>query len=262
MEFQINLEDLKNLIADSKNERAGLSEVINPILDKYKLEKKEVLELCQIGKFVYKIDSEIRIIDKPKPPSPDFIMRFNDKLIGLEHTQILTEQAGQYLKIKTLIDYAKQTYESKYPDTNVHATISIKNDKLDYKQNEKAALAEQIAESVQLTRLSSNFELPDFITQIRTAKHSKVSFTYRESNWQSGYLTRERLKQEITKKESKISGYRNSEFELVEFWLVLLIGSLSSVSYELNEMENYEMDSEFDRVYLMADFDAKIIRVK
>ncbi|WP_245939486.1 hypothetical protein [Tenacibaculum gallaicum] len=49
---------------------------------------------------------------------------------------------------------------------------------------------------------------------------------------------------------------------MTELWLVLLIGSLSSVSYELNESENYEMESEFDRVYLMADFDAKILRVK
>lgn len=263
MELQINMDVLKSLIADSKkNEREALGEVINPILDKYDLDKKEVLELCQIGKFVCKIDSEIRIIDKPKPPSPDFIMGFNNKLIGLEHTQILTEQAGQYLKIKNLIDYAKLIFESKYPDNNVHASISIKDDKLDYKQNEKASLAEQIADSVQLKRLSSDFELPDFITRIRTTKNSKVSFSYIENGWQSNYLTRERLKQEIVKKESKISGYRNSAFELVEFWLVLLIGSPTPYSYELNEMENYEMDSKFDRVYLMADFDAEIIRVK
>jgi hypothetical protein len=56
--------------------------------------------------------------------------------------------------------------------------------------------------------------------------------------------------------------YKTSEKQLTELWLVLLMGSLSSVSYELNESENYQMESKFDRVYLMADFDAKILRVK
>lgn len=41
-----------------------MGEIINPILGKYELEKKEILEACQIGKFVYKIDTEIRNFGK------------------------------------------------------------------------------------------------------------------------------------------------------------------------------------------------------
>jgi len=259
MSYQINIQEI---IEDSKKEKAELGEIINPILKKYTLEKKEILEVCQIGKFVYKIDSEIRITDKPPPPSPDFIISYNNKCIGLEHTQILTEDASRYLKIKSLFNYAEQIFESKYPNIKVHAIISIRNDQFDYKQKDKASLAIKIADLVQSTRLQQEIEIPDFIVNIRTTIHSKVSFSYKEKNREVGYLTRNRLKQEILKKESKISGYKNSEFEIAEFWLVLLIGSLSSVSYELNEAENYEMDSEFDRVYLMADFDSVIIRVK
>jgi hypothetical protein len=69
-------------------------------------------------------------------------------------------------------------------------------------------------------------------------------------------------KREIEKKETKISGYKTTKNPVTELWLVLLIGSLSSVSYELNDSENYQMESKFDRVYLMADFDAKVLRVK
>ena len=262
MNLEINKDDLKKLIENSKKESTELGEIINPILEKHDLEKKEVLEVCQIGKFVYKIDTEIRIIEKPQPPSPDFIISYKNKLVGLEHTQILTEDPSRYFKIKSLLDYSKQIFESKYPNINVHATISILNDKLDYKRNEKAELAENIADFVQWTRMETEFGLPDYITGIRTTKHSQVSFSYKEKDWQSEYLTRERLKQEILKKESKISGYEKSEFDLAEYWLTLLIGSLSSISYEMNEMENYKMESKFDRVYLMADFDAKIIRIK
>ena len=262
MNFEINKDDLKKLIENSKKEKTELGKIIYPIVEKYDLQKKEILEVCQIGKFVYKIDAEIRITEKPQPPSPDFIINYNNKQIGLEHTQILTEDASRYFKIKNLLEYSEQIFESKYPNINVHATISILNDKLDYKQNEKAELAEKIADFVQLTRMESNFEFPEYITGIRTTRHSQVSFSYKEKNWQAEYLTKDRLKEEILKKETKISGYKKSEFKLAEYWLTLLIGSLSSVSYELNEMENYEMESKFDRVYLMADFDSKIIRIK
>ena len=262
MNFKIDIEQFKKQIEAFKKESVELGNVINPILDNFDLNKQETLEVCQIGKFAYKIDSDIRIVDKPQPPNPDFIIELNDSLIGLEHTQILTEDAQRYFRIKTLLDYAEQIFEQKYPNINVHATISVQNDEWNYKQKNKPKLAEQIADYVQWTRLETDFELPEKITNIKTSRHSQVSFSYKEKNWQAEYLTRERLKSEIEKKEFKISGYKTSEKQLTGLWLVLLIGSLSSVSYELNESENYEMESEFDRVYLMADFDAKILRVK
>jgi len=262
MNFKIDIEQFKKQIEAFKKESAELGNVINPILDNFDLNKQETLEVCQIGKFAYKIDSDIRIVDKPQPPNPDFIIELNDNLIGLEHTQILTEDAQRYFRVKTLLDYSEQIFEQKYPNINVHATISVQNDEWNYSQKDKPKLAEQIADYVQWTRLETDFELPEKITNIKTTRHSQVSFSYKEKNWQAEYLTRERLKSEIEKKESKILGYKTSEKQLTELWLVLLIGSLSSVSYELNESENYEMESEFDRVYLMADFDAKILRVK
>lgn len=262
MNLQIDKKELKKLIEQAKKERQELGQIIYPIVDNFDLNKQETLEVCQIGKFAYKIDSDIRIVDKPQPPNPDFIIELNDNLIGLEHTQILTEDAQRYFGVKTLLDYAEQKFEQKYPNINVHATISVQNDEWNYSQRDKPKLAEQIADFVQWTRLEMDFELPEKITKIRTTRHSQVSFSYKEKNWQAEYLTRERLRTEIEKKETKISGYLKSDKQLTELWLVLLIGSLSSVSYELNESENYQMESKFDRVYLMADFDAKILRVK
>ncbi|HAQ20035.1 MAG TPA: hypothetical protein DCR40_12515 [Prolixibacteraceae bacterium] len=262
MKFGINIEDLKKLISESKIEKIELGKIINPILEKYDLEKKEILEVCQIGKFVYRIDSGIQIIDKPKPPAPDFIIKYNATLIGLEHTRILTKDASKYLKIVSLLDFAKKIYSIKYPNANVLATISIKNDKLDYRKNEKADLAKEIADLVYAHQSNGSIVLPDFITKIRTTRHSQITFNYSEKNWESKYLTRERLKEEIQKKEQKIKEYKKSKLELSEIWLVLLIGSLNSVSFRLNDKEKYETCSEFDRVYLKTDFDDDIIRIK
>lgn len=262
MEIKTDKENLSKLINKVKKEKNELGEIIYPILNNHDLSRKEILEVCQIGRFVYKIDSEIKIIDKPKPPSPDFIIKFNNKLIGLEHTRILTKDAQRYFKIKTLLRYAEQMFKQKYPNINVHATISIRNDEWDYSQKNKPILAEKIADYVRLTMINRRFELPEKITRLKTTKSSGVSFTYKEKKWQADYLTRERLKIEIGKKETKISRYKTSKKRMDGLWLILLAGSLSSVSYQIDEFENYRMESKFNRVYLMADFEARILRVK
>ncbi len=260
--MKISIENIKELIAKSKVEKEGLGKIINPIIEKYKLPKKEILEVCQIGKFVYKIDNEIRITEKPNPPRPDFVIEQNSKLIGLEHTRIFTENAANYNRIKTLLEYSEDLYKEMFPNDKVHGIISIVDDKLDYKKNQKRELAIEIAKYVNCIKNQIETEKPSYISDVRTTIHSQISFSYKEKNWQSGYLTKERLELEIRKKETKLKIYRIDEKEISEYWLVLLIGSLSSASYELNENENYETSSEFDRVYLMADFDAKIVKVK
>jgi len=262
MKFEINRDEIKKLISDFKKESEELGRIVNPIFEKYKLEKKEVLEVCQIGKFVYKVDSEIQIVDKPQPPAPDFIIKYKSKLIGLEHTRILTENAREYLKIANLVEYSSKIFEEKYPNLTISASVEFKNDKFEFTQKDKKLYATLIADLVYQINLGKYTELPDFISDIRIRKHSEVTFHFKEKNWQSELLTLERLKEEILKKEQKINNYEKSDINLLEYWLVLLIGSLSSVSYELSETENYSTDSKFDRVYLMSDFSAEIIRVK
>ncbi len=246
-----------------KKEKLKMESVINPILKKYNLKQKEILEVCQIGKFVLKIDEEIKIIDKPQPPDPDFIIDFKGKSIGLEHTRLFSKDAARYLKIETLLRDAEYQFEKKYPENNVLASISIKDDKFDYKPKDKPTITREIADFVQWTRLGVQFKLPEFISRIETTDHTQVSFWFDEKKWQeSEYLTRERLENEIRKKERRIEEYKKSKQILSEYWLVLMIGSNNSVTYKLNESENYEMDSLYDRVYLMTDYDADVIRVK
>lgn len=259
--MQINIQTIKDLIANSKTEKEGLGRIINPIIEKYNLPKKEILEVCQIGKFVYKIDSEINIVDKPKPPRPDFIIKYKSKLIGLEHTRIFTENADNYNRTNSIIEYSETVYRNLFPEDKVYAIISILGDNLEYKLSEKKAIATTIAKYVNCIKNQVEIEKPEYIENVKTTIHSQISFSYKEKNWQAGYLTKERLEEVIRKKETRLKIYQKDEKEISEYWLVMLIGSLSSASYELNENENYEMESEFDRVYLMTDFDAEIIRI-
>lgn len=225
--------------------------------------KKEVLELCQVGQFIYRVDSKFKIIEKPQPPSPDFIIEHNSNLVGLEHTRLLTENASKYFKVNSIIEYAQEIYKAKFPDDKVLAIISIKNDELKYKQHQKSEIANLISQAVYDTRHNGSCMLPLFISNLRTTTHSEISFSYKEKGWDSApFLTQERLLSEIKKKESKINGYKKSPANLSEYWLVLIIGSLNSASYKYNERTNYKCDSKFDRVYLKTDFNNDIIRIK
>ncbi len=135
--MQINIQAIRDLIERSKTENEGLGKIINPIIEKHNLPQKEILEVCQIGKFVYKIDTEIKIVDKPKPPRPDFIIEHQSKLIGLEHTRIFSENAENYNRTKSIIEYSENVYRKMFPQDKVHGIISIVDDNLEYKQNEK-----------------------------------------------------------------------------------------------------------------------------
>lgn len=44
MNFEINNDDLKKLIENSKKEKAELGKIIHPIVEKYDLQKKEILD--------------------------------------------------------------------------------------------------------------------------------------------------------------------------------------------------------------------------
>lgn len=254
--------DIENLLHDFNKERDELGKIIFPIVEKYNLPQKELIEVCQIGKFIYKLNENLFIIDKPNPPRPDFILKNHSKLIGLEHTRIFSENSEKYNRIRSLFEYSEKVFAKLYPNEKVFASISIYNDIFEYKQFEKRELAENIAQYIQSLITNQEGQKPDFIENIKLMKHSNVSFNFDEKNWQGPYLTNERLNEEIKKKEAKLQIYKRNESEISEYWLILLIGSLSSVSYQLNENEDYKNDSDFDRVYLMADFDAKIIRVK
>lgn len=258
----MNISEISNIIKDFYKEKDELGKIINPIIERYNLVDKEIIEVCQIGKFIYKINENIEIIDKPNPPRPDFLIKKNSKIIGLEHTRIFAENPEKYNRILSLFKYAEQIYSNQYPNENIFASISIVNDEIKFKQNEKKNLAADIANYIFSLKNNKIIEKPKFINEVSLQKHSKTSFHFKEKNWQAPYLNRERLIREIKKKETKIPLYKNNEKDINEYWLVLLIGSLSSISYQLNEYENYKYKSFFDRAYLMDDFNAQIINVK
>ena len=88
---------------------------------------------------------------------------------------------------------------------------------------------------------------------------NSVAFSYLENNFIGEKLTNEELIKSLQNKEAKLKKYYTQNINIDEFWLVLMIGSLSSASFELKTIIfTIEPESTFDKVFLVEDFNMKI----
>jgi len=261
--MKAGLHHIENNIPDIRQKKKALGLIINPVLQKFILLDKEITEVMQIGKFLYKIDPKLRITDKPSPPSPDFILSIDNKTIGLEHTQIIDKiNAQKYFSILNLFKDAAKIFQKQNPDKKFAAVFRVQNDALTYQQKNKKKLIEIINLFVLDTINGKHTLQPDFITEIQLNEYDGVSYTYLEDHFHAKPLTIKELKQAISIKEEKLEKYYRQSSSIQEFWLVLMVGSHNSASFEPDDKINYKTSSVFDKVFLMEDFKDKIIRVK
>jgi hypothetical protein len=259
----MNLNDMTTGIEALKKQSDEMGLIINPIINKYNLLNKEKLEVCQIGKFLYLINPELRIADKLQPPNPDFILKIGNKTIGLEHTRILdVEKLQSFLSISNLFDDAAKEYQKNNPESEICATFRLKNDTLNFKKRDSKNIIQTINTFVNEAKNGNFQSQPDFIDEIVIMPNSVVSFSYLENNFRGKRLTLLEIKKAISNKETKLEKYYRLSHSINEFWLVLMVGSLNSASFVLDESIDYTMESKFDRVYLMSDFSGEIIEVK
>jgi hypothetical protein len=261
--MRIDLNDIESGIEALKKQSHDMGLIINPIINKYNLQDKEKLEVCQIGKFLYHINPELRISDKPQPPNPDFILKIDNKIIGLEHTRIIdSKKSKSVYSISNLFDTAAKEFTIENPDSKVCATFRLKNDTLDFTKRNKEKLIKLINQFVS-EAINQNYQnQPDFIDEIVIMPNDVVSFSYLENNFLGKTLTTIELQRAISTKENKLEKYYRQSNSINEFWLVLMVGSLNSASFELNKNTDYMTESKFDRVYLMSEFSEEIIEIK
>ena len=65
----------------------------------------------------------------------------------------------------------------------------------------------------------------------------------------------------MNKETKRLSYIRNTG--LKEQWLLIVIGSLSQSSYELDSIfdKNFKVESGFTRIFIMEDFKAKLFEI-
>lgn len=90
--------------------------------------------------------------------------------------------------------------------------------------------------------------------------HSQKNISPNFGAWWQKQVTIEVILSAIAKKEAKIQKYIQNS--VATQWLLLVIGGLNDSSFELRAGFDIELNTSFNRVYLLEDFRARLVQLK
>lgn len=262
--FNLDMKNLEESLKEAKKkmDQFGnkINSIINPFLDE-KLSRKEVVEICHVGKFIAVWDETIQLVEKRE--SPDFVVNHQGEKIGLEVERIFNHKEVENIKSKQgLFESAAQKFQSQYPQFKLLANFGL-TDNFQIKGNKKSDLIKEINEYMFAKANKNILNKPSFITGVDIMPHTGVSFNFVEGVYMATDITETTIKDAIEKKELKFNKYKE-HLGTERQWLLLVIG-IGSDSYniEIEELEfTEEIESQFEHIYLLEDFDAKVIEIK
>lgn len=173
---EIKFNDIEEQIKDLKTKGENIKRIIAPFLSD-NLSEKQKLELYQVGKFLSLLDSPVEIIKRRE--SPDFIISYNDDIIGLEHERILNKkEVASIQSITELFSDSGKLFKQKYPDCKVFVNFWLKGNNLRFKKNERLKLMSEIADYTHSLIIGDlPIGKPVYIEDVLIGKSKDVFFT-------------------------------------------------------------------------------------
>lgn len=255
-----NIAKLKEMVQTVDRSSMRIDAIIRPYMSD-NLNRKQGIELCQVGKFLSLLDFPTTIVERRE--SPDFIITYDGEAIGLEHESILDEKiAADYQSVSGLFNDAAKLFSHKYPEIKILANIYLSVDRFSFKKHERAALTDIIIDFISKYLYDSTSIKPDFIDSLTISKHSRVNFVYNPGAHYVESLSEERLISAIEKKESKIADYIKKS-NIHKQWLLLTTGTYSPDSFDYGDPPfRRNIISDYDRIFLLEDFHSVLWRIK
>lgn len=218
---------------------------------------KKIVELCHVGKLLMNLDSTSYIENFGE--SPDFLIDFGGEKIGIEH--------------RIIIDNKEKSYEGFFENVFRHAKIELKKDKsipnflancwlydnIEYKQKQKNLYIKLVTDLIKEYILTNKLRKNDLIERIYTMPHSGIDLCPNFGAWFQKYLSTEILQKAINEKEKKLSEYKET---IKDVWLLLVVGGTNASSYELYQNMQYNIQSNFDKVFLLEDHKNQLYQLK
>lgn len=241
---------------------ARLEALIGSFVDQLKADKgknhKKILELCHVGKFLMLAEQGISI--KQLHEKPDFILRNDEQLIGLEHQIIIDQDAKQREGlIENVFALAENEMQNDSELPNFLANCFIRPG-FQFKLADKVTTKDEIKKVVK-HYVQTKVLLPNrIIYHMFSMRHSQRSIRANLGGWGQKIITPELIQAAIAGKERKVNSYRSQG--LANQWLLLVIGSLKESSYEVEGIIDFKVDTAFDKVYLLEDFRNRLFEIK
>lgn len=227
------------------------------LLEKNKNQQK-ILELCHVGKFLMFFENTIQI-DRISE-QPDFLLRNNSETIGLEHQIIIDSKAkekeGFYENIFTTAELELKG-DSLLPNFLANCFL---HPELNFKLNQKKELVSMVKEIVKDFVLYNRFTENPLIEDISIMPHSQKSINANFGAWWAKNITAELVETAIKKKNDKITYYQKDGVN--SHWLLLVIGGVGDSSYNMDTSLKIDIESPFDKIFILEDFRNNLFELK
>lgn len=229
-------------------------------LDSYnQSDYQKQLEICQLGKLLVTYFPEFSIEEVRE--KPDFIISDGKKRIAIEHQTILDPATKSYQGFyENIFHIAERDLRNESSLPNFLANCYLK-DNLSFKNSDKKMLIQLIKDIVTEYVLNDTLVENSLISEIFKMPHSKKNLNANFGAFMVTDLDAETLVDFIIKKEDKVKSYKQNTG--LEQWLLLVTGGASEYSFDIEKpIENLDINSGFDKIYLMADFDNELYEIK
>ena len=220
--------------------------------------KQKILEICHTGKFLFLLDEDYVIHEVSE--KPDFILTGQDNFIGLEHQTVVDkksrEREGFFQNIFQIAELELQK-DSNLPNFLANCYL-IPN--INFKLSEKKKLISIVVNTVREYVLIGVLQENPIIESIHSMEHSQITVSVNLGAWLQKDITQEIIQKAIDKKDKLVLSY-NSEITS-EQWLLLVIGSTGESSYRIDRLKMLNIESKFDRVYILEDLYSNLYQLK
>jgi hypothetical protein len=220
--------------------------------------RHKILEICHVGKFLMFFENQFQI--EKLSEEPDFIIANKNYRIGLEHQMIIDKKSKEKEGFfENLCKLAEKELRKDKNLPNFLANIYV-HPYFNGKIKDKQKLINEICRLVKLQIQTDEIPGNDFIDNIITMKHSRISLCSNMGAWWQKEITEEFIIDAIKKKEKKIENYLTNI--MAPQWLLIVIGGVGESSYRMGDNFNMTIETKFDKVFVLEDFYTKLFEIK
>jgi len=232
----------------------GIIDTVIQDLVARKAENKKVIEVCHVGKFLMLLGGDNSI--EQVMEQPDFIVKTNVGKVGVEHQVIIdTSSKEKEGFFENIFSIAETELQSDIDLPNFLANCYMRP-YLTYSIADKARYVEEVKRVVKQYILTGKMEEDSIIDRISSMPHSARSLSVNFGAWWQKPITEELILDAVNQKEKKLINYvKNTGLPI---WLLLVIGSLKESSFEVDKVMDIHLQTQFQRVFLLEDFSARL----
>jgi hypothetical protein len=223
-----------------------------------KQHKQKILELCHVGKFMCSYFDDFEIVKISE--RPDFIISNGQLTIGLEHQVLLDQKAkereGFYDDVFEKVEQ-KLIQDKNLP--NFLINIVLKED-VERTSRNKSSIVETLTDIISTFVQTGELVDNDFIDHADKMRHSKKTLNANFGGYLQQVINKDLILESVRRKEQHVDLYIKNSVSTQ--WLILVIGSLSESSYEVDNEFDVEINTKFDKVFLYEDFHNRLFELK